>query len=256
MLTATAAWLTALVLALLVATASAVAGTAAPDSLPAVKGAVLVAPHKPAFPAVKSAHVHNAIRRPASVLAIGGLLAILADGHENPENAHERLARPGWETVADVGNVYGDGLVIGGASAGLCAAGHLAGDEQVIAIGNDLTEAFLVGSSAAWTLKLAVNRKRPSGGPHSFPSGHTTSAFAVVPVIAHHLGWKAAVPAAVLATATGMGRIEARRHYLSDVLAGAALGLACGDLVAGKGLLPGHARLVAGRDGVGLSVPF
>ena len=105
-------------------------------------------------------------------------------------------------------------------------------------------------------VKYAVNRRRPSGGGHSFPSGHTTVAFAMVPVLGHHLGWPAAVPAALVATATGLGLMEDRHHFLSDVVFGAAVGLACGDLVAGEGFLPWRARLAVAPEGVGVVVPF
>jgi membrane-associated phospholipid phosphatase len=81
-------------------------------------------------------------------------------------------------------------------------------------------------------------------------------AFAVVPVLGHHLGWRASVPAALLAVATGLGRLEHLRHFGSDVLAGAALGLACGDIVAGPGFLPGRARAVVLPEGVAVTVPF
>ncbi|MBK7188948.1 MAG: phosphatase PAP2 family protein [bacterium] len=123
-------------------------------------------------------------------------------------------------------------------------------------MGGDLCETFLMSSGTVWAAKVAFSRRRPSGGPHSFPSGHTAVAFSVVPVIAHHFGWRAAVPAVLLASATGLGRMEAFRHFQSDVLAGAALGLACGDIVAGAGFLPGRAQAVVLPDGVGVSIPF
>jgi membrane-associated phospholipid phosphatase len=205
---------------------------------------------------VPSVHVHNVVARPVLVLAAGGALAAWAYGQENPDVAAARLDGPVGSRIADVGNFYGDGLVIGGAAAGLYAVGHLGHHAKTAALGDDLTEAFLFSTAVNWTMKAAFHRQRPNGGPHSFPSGHTTAAFCVVPVLGHHLGWKASVPAAVLATATGLGRIEAHKHFLSDVLAGAALGLACGDLVTGKGLLPGSARAVVSPGVVGVSVAF
>ena len=58
----------------------------------------------------------------------------------------------------------------------------------------------------------------------SFPSGHATSVFAVAAVFATYyprLRW----PLYGLAAAIALGRVYLERHYLSDIIAGAALGL-------------------------------
>lgn len=52
-----------------------------------------------------------------------------------------------------------------------------------------------------------------------------------MPVIGHHFGWPAGLAIAVLATGTGLGRMEDNLHHLSDVFFGAAIGLAMGDAV-------------------------
>lgn len=201
-------------------------------------------------------HGHGSLGRAAAILGVGGAAALWALDEESADAAQRQLDQSHWEFASDLGNVYGDGLLIGGLSAGIWAWGRAGGHETAAAFGGDLCEAFLLGSAAVWAIKVPVNRTRPGGGGHSFPSGHTTVAFAVVPVVGHHLGWKASVPAAALATATAMGRMEDRRHFLSDVLFGAALGLVCGDLVTGKGFLPGHARVAAAPGTVGVTVPF
>jgi len=43
-------------------------------------------------------------------------------------------------------------------------------------------------------------------------------------VVERHYGWKAGLPAYGLAAAMGYSRIVRDKHYLSDVVAGAALG--------------------------------
>jgi len=194
--------------------------------------------------------------RAGSILAAGGLAAAWARDEEDPDAAVRQLDTPFLEQASDVGNVWGDGLVIGGTSLGIWGWGRLAGHARAAAVGGDLCESFLLSSAVCGTIKYAVNRRRPSGGGHSFPSGHTTVAFSVVPVLGHHFGWKASVPATLLAVATGVGRLEDRHHYRSDVVFGAAVGLACGSLVSGPGFLPGHARLAATPRSVGVAVPF
>ena len=52
-----------------------------------------------------------------------------------------------------------------------------------------------------------------------------------MPALHHHLGWRAAAPAATLGVITALGRMQDRYHYLSDVIFGAALGLVAGDYV-------------------------
>ncbi|NUO01953.1 MAG: phosphatase PAP2 family protein [Saprospiraceae bacterium] len=67
-------------------------------------------------------------------------------------------------------------------------------------------------------------------GATSFPSGHTTSAFALYTFIALCLPYKRAVAVLLFATAflTGISRIYLVQHFFKDVYAGALLGLLIG----------------------------
>jgi undecaprenyl-diphosphatase len=85
-------------------------------------------------------------------------------------------------------------------------------------------------------LKRAVARARPADAsgrllalvdlpdPHSFPSGHAAAATAVAAtvVLAHPMSAPLVLP---LAGLVAYSRVALRVHHLSDVLAGAALGL-------------------------------
>ena len=75
-----------------------------------------------------------------------------------------------------------------------------------------------------YTLKLGVNRTRPNGAPYSFPSGHTSASFASAGFIHQRYGVKKGIWAYIAASFVGWTRIEANKHYTSDVLAGAAIG--------------------------------
>lgn len=60
---------------------------------------------------------------------------------------------------------------------------------------------------------------------HSFPSGHTTSAFALATVLAyyfHTIRWQTAL--VFLAVLAGFSRIYLGQHFLTDVMAGMVLG--------------------------------
>lgn len=83
-------------------------------------------------------------------------------------------------------------------------------------------------------LKAAADRERPDGSDtRSFPSGHSSGAFAMASFADHELRrfgfsepWQAAASTGLYGTAalTAWARVEADRHWASDVLAGAALG--------------------------------
>lgn len=82
-------------------------------------------------------------------------------------------------------------------------------------------------------LKYTINRTRPNGANASFPSGHTATAFAGATLLAHEYGHRSIwIPIAgySLATATGVMRVLNNRHYVSDVIVGAAVGILTAEL--------------------------
>jgi hypothetical protein len=88
-------------------------------------------------------------------------------------------------------------------------------------------EAFALTFGLTEGLKYLVGRERPDvSDVLSFPSGHTSMAFCAATLIARDAGPALGVPAYGVAFLTGFSRVESGRHYVSDVLAGAALGTA------------------------------
>jgi hypothetical protein len=93
--------------------------------------------------------------------------------------------------------------------------------------------AELMTAGATSLLKDATDRTRPDGGAKSFPSGHSSSAFSSATLANRNLN-SITMPEEIrlplqignilLATGVGWARVEAGKHYPSDVLAGAALG--------------------------------
>lgn len=78
---------------------------------------------------------------------------------------------------------------------------------------------------ATYILKYAIKEDRPDhSNKHSFPSGHTGTSFATATFLQRRYGWKVGVPAYVVATYVGWGRVYAKKHHWWDVLAGAAIG--------------------------------
>lgn len=113
----------------------------------------------------------------------------------------------------------------------LYAIGRAAGRPEVAGFSVMLLRAQVVNGILTRSLKLAP-RARPTQqtahrGDGSFPSGHTSAAFATATVIRRRWGWKAGLPAYILAGYIGVSRLQGA-HYLSDVTFGAALGIASG----------------------------
>ena len=86
------------------------------------------------------------------------------------------------------------------------------------------------------SLKYAVDRERPDGGQHSFPSGHSSATFATASVLHEHFGWKVGVPPMPSRSFVAWARFRDNSHWLSDVVFGSAIGIAVGRTVVG-----GHA---------------
>lgn len=90
---------------------------------------------------------------------------------------------------------------------------------------HDLLLALLRSEAVTRGLKLSIDEQRPDGGKHSFPSGHTSMAFAGAEFLRKEYGWQWGSPALLAAAFVGWSRVESKRHYTHDVIAGAAIGL-------------------------------
>lgn len=135
------------------------------------------------------------------------------------------------QSLFNFGDFYGEGWVEGGAALGSWSLGALTKNLQLQEFGRDACETMGASFIVLEGLKIAVNRTRPDGNPDSFPSGHSITAFCLAPVVNRYFGWQAGIPAYALATVTAFARVEGGYHYLSDVIAGATLGIVIGNAV-------------------------
>ena len=77
--------------------------------------------------------------------------------------------------------------------------------------------------------KAVIHAERPDQSDNnSFPSGHTSLAFASATTMYKRYGWEVGMPAYALATLTGSARVGANKHYWRDVIVGAAVGIGSG----------------------------
>jgi membrane-associated phospholipid phosphatase len=112
---------------------------------------------------------------------------------------------------------------------------HKLPDKKRAAVLNAAGITLALTTSAA--IKFGVRRIRPKAahpaeiierdhaGPLSFPSGHTTAAFASATAISlTYRKWYVIAPAYLYAGLTGYSRMRLGMHYPTDVLAGAVIG--------------------------------
>lgn len=125
--------------------------------------------------------------------------------------------------------------------------GRLRGDGRVVSTAATAFESYLWAGIITSVSKGAFGRERPGLGSEEgrffagdtiFPSGHTARSFAIAAVLADRHGRRAAFIAFPVAALIGLSTIQEDRHWASDVIAGAGLGLAIGRGIAARHRAP------------------
>jgi membrane-associated phospholipid phosphatase len=181
--------------------------------------------------------------------------------HEDPEINEMLAGEHGTaETVFEAGNTMGSGVFPFSAAALSYGLGKILHSDGATAFASDLFRAQVLNGIATLGLKTSINRTRPDGGSWSFPSGHASTCFTTAAVIYSHFGPEYGIPAYLAATYVGLSRLQANRHYPSDVLAGAVLGSYIGFKVSGRKRDDGTLTLFPtwsnGTLGAGFSLRF
>lgn len=187
------------------------------------------------------AEVSDHITRPFSdsfdkkgimILAVGTLATALAFGLDNQTHdnwkGHQRMS----EGLADIGDFWGQGWIPGsliGVQLGFDRNNGIASAEGVLA-----------STAVTFGMKYSVRRERPdSNTKTSFPSGHSQMAFSYATTVLNSYGFWASVPAYGMAVLTGFSRLADNAHWLSDVVAGATIGV-----LFGRGSFEHHLNIV------------
>jgi hypothetical protein len=188
-----------------------------------------------------------------SILGTGAASA--AAVHPADHNVNWRLHGADYRFLAS-GRVLGSAAVQGGAAVALYVVGRSSPSHTRIgAIGQDLIRAQLVTQATTLTLKVAVQRDRPDGNGHlSFPSGHASTTFATATILDGHFGWKVSIPAYLVATYVAASRLHENRHNASDVVFGAAIGIAAGRVTLRRARSHVVVQPIATVGGAGLTV--
>jgi len=163
-----------------------------------------------------------------AILIQGGIMALLAYPADGPAT-HAASSSPMLKVAfGTTGKLLGEEWVQGGTALATYVAGRLLDRPRLRDVGADLIEAQLFSATLVQPIKLAVRRTRPDGEARSFPSGHASASLATATVLHRHFGQRAAIPAYGAALYITMSRMQANSHYLSDLIAGAALGMVAG----------------------------
>jgi len=154
--------------------------------------------------------------------------------------------KPAWD--ATMKGVSFSAFVVSPATPlGIWSHGYFTKDKDLMRNGYRSAATLCVALGMAGSIKYVVNRQRPydahpsditrrdfHNGPYSFPSGHTTMAFASATSLSlTYKKWYVAVPSYVYAGFVGYSRMRLGVHYPSDVLGGVFIGVGCGLLTWG-----------------------
>ncbi len=162
---------------------------------------------------------------------------------QNPRAQENQFLRRSATTFRFLGlqGVLGGGI-------GLYILGRVDGQRRVQDLGLHSVEAILLSTTTTFAVKTLAGRARPyidAANPHSFqlargfsgddyqsfPSGHTTAAFAFASTLSRETQmwwpdsrWLVGTLAYGSATLVGMSRMYNNLHWASDVIGGAAIG--------------------------------
>ena len=92
-----------------------------------------------------------------------------------------------------------------------------------------VSNAFAANILSTYAIKSLSQRQRPDGSNnYSFPSGHTSNSFLAAELINQIEGMPSSIPFYLLSINTALSRINDKKHFLSDVVFGAAIGISIG----------------------------
>ena len=233
--------------------------------LAALASAAPVAAQEPRIDSATILRARRPLVRVGEVIGVaastGLALALDRRIRDRLSDPHDRIGR----TLSDVGNGFGDGAIVYSSLLALTLGGKVAGHDGVYGVGMRALQSTLAGGAAAILLKNAIGRERPNSSPldpyrfhlfqfkdNSFPSGHTTVAFALATSLAREtpdqwtdLGFF------TLAALTAYARMHDDKHWASDVIFGAGVGI-----LSARFIHRLHARIAVSRAGIGASVDF
>jgi membrane-associated phospholipid phosphatase len=175
-------------------------------------------------------------------LYFGGSLAAIAVAHDFDGRVRDHFAPAGAAGVTGTDkNSIRDAIPAASMVVGTWLVSEVTDDSFANTEAYTMLEAAGFSAITATALKYAAGRERPDAttdvnawraGGSSFPSLHATAAFAIGTVFAESgsddYRWLRRALGYGMASATAYLRVHGNQHWLSDTVAGAALGIASG----------------------------
>ena len=167
------------------------------------------------------------------------------------DEADEEFAREGHNVylkpakgLVRIGEAYdriGTRRAAAGLSGAMLAGGLILRDKKLLETTRLMIESVIISGAITYWGKGLIGRSRPYADRgardfnllkfskiHEFralPSGHATSVFSMMTVIAKQYDrWWVEIPAYTLAASVALQRMDSRMHWTSDVLVGGAIG--------------------------------
>jgi membrane-associated phospholipid phosphatase len=214
------------------------------------------------------------------MLAVGGVAVLtLID-----ETVHEEVQEHRTQALGDLAEIFrqeGEPVYYIGVSVGILGFGVITGNADVKRAGGRVAASVIMSAVVMEGMKMLVGRSRPNERVGAFifhpfttlkdsagieargsmPSGHTTAAFAVATSLADDIdNLPVEIGLYALATGTGFSRVYQSRHWFSDTVAGAILGITTARLVSGRWRIfnlkpPGFLVTPTGTPALGWSIP-
>jgi membrane-associated phospholipid phosphatase len=130
------------------------------------------------------------------------------------------------------GNIGGGLLAQTGGAFAVYVIGRATKSATMAALGSDLVRAQILTQATVQATKFVTRRVRPDASDrYSLPSGHVAGTFATATILQKHYGWRVGVPAYAAGAYVAASRMSANKHHLSDVIMGAAMGIATGGTI-------------------------
>ena len=165
---------------------------------------------------------------PVSLIAVGAIMSGKECELNFQNNIRDKVGHD-FETNVDDYLKYAPVVELYGADIlGVKAKNHWFDQTKYLLISNVVSAAITHG------LKRVINKKRPDGMQYSMPSGHTTFAFTNATVLYNEFKENAPVLAYsgfVFSSSVGALRVLNNKHWVSDVLVGAGIGIFVSEMV-------------------------
>lgn len=165
---------------------------------------------------------------PLIVFATGATVSFGAYKLENPSGNQNFLPNRPFNTIDQIDNfLFGELLPV--TAGGIWIAGKLSDSNNMESFGEELSRGLIFSYGIVQTLKWSTRRTRPNNeNNNSFPSAHAAGAACLASVLWSNYGAEAGIPSAAIALYTCFSRVNMGKHFMSDVIMGAAIGTACG----------------------------